>query len=637
MQIPESKDDQKTPKKKEKRSLAFQSKEHGKADKKLDPKIKRLEKRKPGLGFLKRVFKFLARPGCFLYGCFMQVVFFSAFVLIGGLLVYSFFIKEKVEKKLPKATVLSMEGKVMIKKKNHFNWDHLEKDMEIGEGDLIQTGDKGKATLVFYDSSCAHIGTNSEVLISKLYIDSNNQSDQKIGLKISVGKVWSRIFQLMDKNASYEVESSNTVATVRGTAFDFVVSQDHSVEITSIESEIEVASFKQKDSRNEREIIQRGYLLENMEIKIDQKNLDEIGKQKLEARKIKESKLQSERFLENLNRDQEFKDYLIEKKQNQVKKKAGILPDSRLYEIEEKQEDFNLKNEVDKDKFSSYVNQRLSEIYLLGEKEKLDQAFGAMEKLKIYINNNFHYFNEEDKRYIERSVQNQLAVFSLLMADILPGSRLYELKVEFEELQLNYFSSGSNVDFIKLKILEKRIKEEEKLKNQGSPEFCREVRDFLAEINDIYEKETSRGQTDLLKRIEYSKVKLETAQNNHCQSKKETEPTDKEFKVQDSDEGPKDQKESLDSQEKAEIFAQQKARLDEYQKEMKRLLAEVKKPQNKKPKVKEVKAQVQEEVLDFRQKIRSNPVESVVISAGLGGFLAVLLLKRRIKKNDPKN
>lgn len=91
-----------------------------------------------------------------------------------------------------------------------------ETEVEVKSGDSVKTNKEGSGYVVFPDGSIILIGLNSEIKIS--YI---SNSDEKAITKIELllGNVWSKVNKLAGKETDYEIQTSNTVAAVRGTEY----------------------------------------------------------------------------------------------------------------------------------------------------------------------------------------------------------------------------------------------------------------------------------------------------------------------------------------------------------------------------------------------------------------------------------
>lgn len=113
---------------------------------------------------------------------------------------------------------------------------------ELANGDIIATNNSGSAIIHFPDSSVARLEPNSKITIEETNYDPDS-GEMSVKLKITAGNLWSKIFDLASTSSTWQVESSNTVATVRGTAFGFsiesnsswIIGSEHSVNVKPID------------------------------------------------------------------------------------------------------------------------------------------------------------------------------------------------------------------------------------------------------------------------------------------------------------------------------------------------------------------------------------------------------------------
>lgn len=88
-------------------------------------------------------------------------------------------------------------------------------------GDVIDTGTKGKAVIHFPDGSLARVDSGTKLTLSTLSFNTGDNS-LVVSIGLTIGRVWSKVVGLATPQSSWEVKTSNTVATVRGTAFGVV-------------------------------------------------------------------------------------------------------------------------------------------------------------------------------------------------------------------------------------------------------------------------------------------------------------------------------------------------------------------------------------------------------------------------------
>ncbi len=125
-------------------------------------------------------------------------------------------------------------------------WTAGADEMELGEGAKVRTKE-GSASVVLREGEVMSLEPNTEVELSEL-------SKNKISIKQIAGETWNKITRISGVS-SYEVETPNTVATVRGTEFflksgdeDEVDVEDGSVEFGFIKTPTKklIAKAKQR-------------------------------------------------------------------------------------------------------------------------------------------------------------------------------------------------------------------------------------------------------------------------------------------------------------------------------------------------------------------------------------------------------
>ncbi|MEA3398838.1 MAG: DUF5667 domain-containing protein [Patescibacteria group bacterium] len=240
----------------------------------------------------------------------------------------------------PEAVVSSLSGKAEIKLAGSENWIGLASGRKLSPGDAIRTGSDGQVAINFFDSSTSRVGPGSELVFDALVIDEYDHAKTRVSLSIKVGRVWSRILQLLDREAVFEISSSVTVATVRGTAFDFEVKADGLASVRTASGSVRVAAIKEEEITDPatskikkiKRVVEESVLHQGQEISIDQTlALEKPGK--LKANSIPEDIITGDWFKNNEKEDQKFEVEIKEKKTEQMRQTAGILPGSKLYAI----------------------------------------------------------------------------------------------------------------------------------------------------------------------------------------------------------------------------------------------------------------------------------------------------------------
>jgi hypothetical protein len=112
-------------------------------------------------------------------------------------------------------------------------WVQGSDEMELSQGAKVRTGE-GSASVILLAGEVLHLEPNTEVALSEIGKD-------KMHIKQFAGETWHKITKISGIT-SYEVETPNTVATVRGT--EFYVKMGEEDEIAVGEGEVEVGFAK---------------------------------------------------------------------------------------------------------------------------------------------------------------------------------------------------------------------------------------------------------------------------------------------------------------------------------------------------------------------------------------------------------
>lgn len=89
---------------------------------------------------------------------------------------------------------------------------------EVTVGSNIQTNATGVVLVHFADGSFAQLDPNSSITITEADYDASSGASN-VHVSLATGTLWSKVLDLVGINSSWEVTTSNAVATVRGTSF----------------------------------------------------------------------------------------------------------------------------------------------------------------------------------------------------------------------------------------------------------------------------------------------------------------------------------------------------------------------------------------------------------------------------------
>ncbi len=133
-----------------------------------------------------------------------------------------------------KATVTVLTADVYVKSAGSDSFKQVKESAEVTAGAEIKTSATGRASISYPNDTVTTLDADSYIKISVLEAEG-----QKSRIELMVGSVWAKVKNVLATDDFYEVNTENTVASVRGTIFG--VSHKNGVTNTyGIESKVRV-------------------------------------------------------------------------------------------------------------------------------------------------------------------------------------------------------------------------------------------------------------------------------------------------------------------------------------------------------------------------------------------------------------
>ena len=158
---------------------------------------------------------------------FKNLIIILVFVFIASaLFLYWFWSLGAINLQQNNRVVLKVvQGNVFVKHLNN-EPEKVTSTIDLNVNDVVKTGSDGLAMINVYGQQVLRMDRDTELAIKDLKLEPQ-------GKIVSIwnvhnGRVWSRLMKLLDVHSKYEVLSSDMVATVRGTAFNFEVTPQDS-------------------------------------------------------------------------------------------------------------------------------------------------------------------------------------------------------------------------------------------------------------------------------------------------------------------------------------------------------------------------------------------------------------------------
>jgi hypothetical protein len=113
----------------------------------------------------------------------------------------------------------------------------VEEEQDLSQGNWIRTGVASEAVVILADNSVISVDSDTEFEL----VDIPDSRDGSTSIKQYVGNLWHRVGGLAGKD-TYEVETLNSIAAVRGTIFSSGINGDLD-EFVGLESSVDISNL----------------------------------------------------------------------------------------------------------------------------------------------------------------------------------------------------------------------------------------------------------------------------------------------------------------------------------------------------------------------------------------------------------
>jgi hypothetical protein len=131
---------------------------------------------------------------------------------------------------------VNRDGKVMA----------VDKDFSLQEGDLIFTGKDGFVAIRFLDDSITRLSEDTSLEIKKLYVRPDDAVQTQVELSLIGGQVWASVYNLVDSESSFMIETENARADVNSRAAFAIDSLQDSTTLTVFDNVVDLSKKNTK-------------------------------------------------------------------------------------------------------------------------------------------------------------------------------------------------------------------------------------------------------------------------------------------------------------------------------------------------------------------------------------------------------
>ena len=143
------------------------------------------------------------------------------------------------------ATLTDFEGEVLFQKSGDKTWFPVEADMPLESGDKIKTGINSSAEILIDDGSILKLEDKAEIELTGLYVDSVTKKI-KTRLYLGVGRLFSNIAKMMNRESRFDVHTPTAIVGIRGTEFVVELADSEETDVGVFEGSVYVNAVDDK-------------------------------------------------------------------------------------------------------------------------------------------------------------------------------------------------------------------------------------------------------------------------------------------------------------------------------------------------------------------------------------------------------
>jgi hypothetical protein len=120
----------------------------------------------------------------------------------------------------------------------------VDEDFTLEEGDLIFTKGESFVTIRYLDDSVTRLGENTSLEIKKLYVRPDNAVQTEVELSLLGGYLWASVYNLINNQSSFVIETGNARANVSNKASFEMKSLADTTTLTVFDNVVDVSNKK---------------------------------------------------------------------------------------------------------------------------------------------------------------------------------------------------------------------------------------------------------------------------------------------------------------------------------------------------------------------------------------------------------
>lgn len=362
--------------------------------------------------------------------------------------------------------------------------------------DVIRTGKDSKAVIKFLDQSVSRLDEDTEIKISRLFVNPLNKTETTVEVVLNKGRLWSRVINLINNLSSFQVKVHNALAVAKKkAAFDVSLSSKGRAKVSAVKNKVDLVVAT--DRKVVETTLVKGF---SAEVKSETNTgLPKVSQEKPDVAQEKWVK-------DNLVQDQAYIETVKQDVKDQMSDQVKMLPGNPLYAMKELSESTKLVLTFDdfdkKKKVVMVAQEKLAEAEVLLEKGDAIGADPLLKEFQSQIDEVHQWASAFEATHPVQVMELRTMISSMLdgyekqLAVILPDDSLYVLKTAIGNTKILVAAGPVQKTEEKLSQATEKLNEAHDLVEQGNQAGAvAQVQEYQNAISDVV-SEVKQMQSD---------------------------------------------------------------------------------------------------------------------------------------------
>ena len=137
-------------------------------------------------------------------------------------------VSKKMTAAASRAVVTLVEGEVQIMSEGDHTWKSLSSNAILKGGDKVRVLDNGRLEMVLDNRSVLRLAANSTLELKEV---ERKPEKETYRFALSLGKMWTRVTQLLRFGSKYQVDTPTAITAVQGTVYDLQVDSNQQTRV----------------------------------------------------------------------------------------------------------------------------------------------------------------------------------------------------------------------------------------------------------------------------------------------------------------------------------------------------------------------------------------------------------------------